>query len=90
MQDITARVEEDMFLVAFPNETKISLAPVIERISAIVDCAAFATSVKDQGPLTVELNIAAVELSEGENSDFFVGRALKAANQGDLGDRKAG
>ncbi len=90
MQDITARVEEDMFLVAFPNETKISLAPVIERISAIVDCAAFATSVKDQGPLTVELNIAAVELSEGENSDFLIGRALKAANQGDLGDRKAG
>lgn len=90
MQDITARVEEDMFLVAFPNETKASLAPVIERISAIVDCAAFSTSVKDQGPLTVELNIAAVELNEGENSDFLVGRALKAALRGDLGDRKTG
>ena len=90
MQDITGRVEEDMFLVAFPNETKTSLAPVIERISAIVDCAAFSTSVKDQGPLTVELNIAAVELNEGESSDFLVGRALKAALQGDLGDRKTG
>lgn len=90
MQDITARVEEDIFLVAFPHETTISLAPVIERISAIVDCAAFSTSVKDQGPLTVELSIAAVELGDDENSDFLVGRALKAARQGDLGDRKAG
>lgn len=90
MQDITARIEDDIFLVAFPNETKTTLEPVIKRISAIVDCAAFSTSVKDQGPLTVELNIAAVELSDGENSDFFVSRALKAARQGDLGDRKTG
>lgn len=89
MQDVTARIEDDTFLIAFPNETELSVAPVIERISAIVDCAAFSSSVKDQGPLTVDLNIAAVQFSEHENSDFFVGRALKKVREGDLAERIA-
>ena len=88
MQDITARIEDDIVLIAFPNETEESIAPVIERISAIVDCAAFSTSVKDQGPFTVELAISAVQLLEDENSDFLVGRALKSVRQGGLGDLK--
>lgn len=90
MQDITARIEDDIFLIAFPHETEESVAPVIERISAIVDCAAFSTTVKDQGPFTVELNIAAVQRAEGENSDFLVGRALRKALNGELSDLKAG
>ena len=90
MQDITARIENDIFIVAFTNETEQSIAPVIERISAIVDCAAFATSVKDQGPFTVELVVSAVEFGEDEKSDFFVGRALTKVRNGDLGERKAG
>lgn len=81
MEDITARIEDDTYLLAFSNETESSIAPVIERISAIVDCAAFATSIKDQGPFTVQLNIAAVSLAEGENSDFFAGRALAAISK---------
>ncbi len=85
MEDITARIENNTYLLAFPNETESSIAPVIERISAIVDCAAFATSTKDKGPFTVQLTIAAVELREGENSDFFAGRALSAIGK-DNGD----
>ncbi len=90
MQDITGRIEDDVFLIAFPNETEDSIAPVIERISAIVDCAAFSTTVKDQGPFTVELVIAAVELGENEDSDLLVGRAIAKVRRGNLGERKTG
>lgn len=80
MQDITGRVERDTYLVAFPNETEISIAPVIERISAIVDCAAFSTKVKDAGPFTVELEISASELKEGETSKALAARTLEFRN----------
>ena len=89
MQDVTARIEDDVFLIAFPHETEASIAPVIERISGIVDCAAFSTTVKDQGPLTVELVISAVQHQEDENSDFLVGRALKNLQNGTVSNLKA-
>ena len=82
MQDITGRVENDVFLIAFPNETKSSITPVLERISGIVDCAAFSTSAKDEGPFTVELGLSTAELRNGETSDKLVARTLEAMNKG--------
>lgn len=80
MQDISGRIDNDLFLIAFPNETEVSILPVIERISAIVDCAAFSTSVKDAGPFTVELEISASELQSGESSDALMSRTLEFNN----------
>ena len=88
MQDIIGRAENDVFLIAFPLETKMSITPVVERISAIVDCAAFSTSVKNEGPFTVELGISTAELRDGESSDNLVTRTLAAMNNGQVGSER--
>jgi len=90
MQDIVARIENNVFIVALPHETENSLRPVVERISAIVDCAAFATNENKQGPFTVELVVKDAEFTSGDTSDLLIGRVLSKVRDGDLGDRKAG
>ena len=89
MQDIVARIDNDTYLIAFPYETKDTLKPVIERISAIVDCAAFATLDKSQGPFTVELVVDVTEHGNNETSETMIERALRTVRDGDLGDRQA-
>jgi len=76
MQDITARMEEDVFMIAFPSQDRQSIIPVVKRISGIVDCAAFESSDADQGPFTISLETAIVEMMPHENSDFLIGHAM--------------
>lgn len=76
MQDIVARLEDDVFMIAFPEQDRASILPVIDRISGIVDCAAFESGSKDDGPFTVTLETVIVEQMEHENSDFLIGTAM--------------
>lgn len=39
LQDITARLEPNLFAIAFPGQTSGQLGPVIERIESILKCA---------------------------------------------------
>ncbi len=76
MQDITARIEDDVFMIAFPSQDRQSIAPVLKRISGIVDCAAFESGDADQGPFTISLETAIVEMMDHESSDFLIGHAM--------------
>lgn len=76
MQDITARLEEDVFMIAFPGQDRASVLPVIDRISGIVDCAAFESGSTDHGAFTIALEAVIVEQMEHENSDFLIGSAM--------------
>lgn len=80
MQDITARIENDVYLIAFPYETQQTIEPAIERISAIVDCAGFKSTNTDQGSFTVELSLSAVQLGRDEDSASLIDRALDGIN----------
>lgn len=76
MQDIVARIDDDIYLIAFPDETVDTIAAVNKRIDGIVDCAAFNSDKTDEPPFTVTIDAVTVELLEHENSDMFIGKAL--------------
>jgi len=76
MQDITARLEDDVFMIAFPGQDRASLLPVIDRISGIVDCAVFESGGTEKGAFTVSLETVIVEQMDHENSDALIGAAI--------------
>jgi len=76
MQDITARLENDVFIIAFPSQDRQSIIPIEKRISGIVDCAAFESGDADNGPFTISLQTAIVEMMEHESSDVLIGHAM--------------
>lgn len=80
MQDIAARLENDVYLIAFPYETQQTIQPVTERISSIIDCAGFKTANENQGSFTVELSVSAVQLGSNEESSSLINRALNGIN----------
>ena len=76
MQDVTARLERDVFMIAFPGQDRASLTPVLERITSIVDSAAFESGDTEKGALTISLEAAIVEQMDHENSEFLIGSAM--------------
>lgn len=76
MQDITARLERDIFMIAFPGQNRASVAPVIDRISSIVDCAAFESGDAEKGAFTMSMESVIVEQMDHENSEFLLGSAM--------------
>ena len=76
MQDITGRVDDDVYLIAFPDETADSIASVQNRIQGIVDCAAFQSEKSDQPAFTLQIDTVIVDLLDHENSDMIIGKAL--------------
>ncbi len=77
MQDVTARLDHDVFMIAFPGHDRVSLAPVLGRISGIVDCAAFESGDSDKGAFTISLETVIVEQMEhDESSDLLIDTAI--------------
>ena len=76
MQDITARLESDVFMIAFPGQDRASVEPVIERISGIVDSTAFESGDKEKGAFTISLEAVVEEQMDHENSDYLIGSAM--------------
>jgi len=76
MEDITARLEEDVFAIAFPGQNRESIENVADRIREIIDCSAFESGSPEDGPLTVAIDIIMNEMLPHENSDMMIGHAM--------------
>jgi len=76
MQDITARIDEDIFVIAFPGQNRASVRPVIDRIEGIIDCAAFESNDSSNGAFTMSLETAIVEMMDHEDSERFIREAI--------------
>jgi len=61
-QDISARVTENTFILAFPEQSLDRLDPILERITGIVDCAAFDSGYQNQGSTPFTMSIDAVKV----------------------------
>lgn len=61
-QDISARVSEDTFILAFPEQSLDRLDPILERITGIVDCAAFDAGYHNQNASPFTMSIEAVKV----------------------------
>ncbi len=65
MQDITARIETNIFAIAFPGQTAEQLEPVCERLRTILKCATLCAP--DTGEaLNIKLELTMNTLSEAE------------------------
>jgi len=63
LQDITARIETNVFAIAFPGQTAAQLQPVCERLRTILKCATL--SAPDTGEaLNIKLELTMNTLSE--------------------------
>ena len=76
MQEITARVDRDMFMIAFPGQDLSAIMPVMKRLEGIVDSAAFDSGDTDKGAFTMLLETAAVDYMYHDTSDAFISAAL--------------
>lgn len=76
MQDITARIDESTYAIAFPGQNHTSVSPVLKRISAIVDCAAFDSGSSENGAFTVSLDTALIDMMPHEDSETLIETAI--------------
>ena len=90
MQDITARLSSDIFIIAFPEQDLQSVSVVIDRIAGIVDCAAFDSGNNENGAFTVSLETSIVEYMGHESSDELISHALAELNANMPDQLKAG
>lgn len=67
MQDITSRLDDNLFVIAFPGQSPEALKPVADRISSILKCA----NISDQNtgrPLNLDLEITFSQLQDTERT----------------------
>lgn len=76
MQDIVARLDRDIFAIALPGIPLSMTRPVFERISGIIDCAAFDSGHAENSRFTVSIETSVVELQPHEDSDMLIGHAV--------------
>lgn len=80
MQDVTARMSEDTFLIAFPEQGESAALVVAERISGIVDCAAFDSGADANSPFKITLESSIVTMQEDDDSESLIENALNKVN----------
>lgn len=76
MQDVVARVDKDIFVLAFPNASEAIVENILTRINGLTDCAAFETGRTDQPSFTFVLNAAIAELGETDSGQILFQQAL--------------
>jgi len=81
MQDIVARVDEDLFVMMLPNTNDSETEIVIDRIRNVIDCAAFDTGVKQTAAFTMSIEIKSFTPNEYKN-----GEAVKTHLLSELAD----
>lgn len=76
MQDIVARVDDDLFMLAFPGASEAIVNIIADRINGLVSEAAFDSGQSTPRTFNVQLDSAIIEQSGSERSDILLGRAL--------------
>jgi len=77
VQDISARVSNDTYILAFPEQEVHRLDPILERITGIVDCAAFdAGNQQDGGPFTMSIDAVKAARLPHETAEQLLTNAI--------------
>jgi len=69
MQDVVARIDEDLFVMILPNTTEAEAEVVIDRVRNVIDCAAFDTGIKQTAAFTMSIEIKAFEAKAYANGE---------------------
>jgi len=81
MQDVVARIDEDLFVMILPNTTASEADVVIERVKNVIDCAAFDTGHKESAAFTMS-----IEIKSFEPQDYASGSDVKEHLLSELAD----
>lgn len=76
MEDIVARLEDNVYTIAFPEQPTHRVETVIDRINGIVDSMAFQSGNPAIGAFTVDLDIVLLEAEAEEEVQDFILRGL--------------
>ena len=77
-EDTPARLSPDVFAIALPAARRSAAQAAAERIAAVIACTAFDAG-EGEPPFTVEFEIGAAEIREGENPVAALERAASLA-----------
>ena len=76
MQDISARISEDIFIIAFPEQDMSSVESVLDRIKGIVDYATFDSGNQSDAPFTISLKTSISQHMDHESGNDLIDKAL--------------
>ena len=76
MQDISARISEDIFIIAFPEQDMSSVESVLDRIKGIVDYATFDSGNQSDAPFTISLKTSISQHMDHESGNDLIDNAL--------------
>lgn len=81
MQDIIARFDDETYILAFPSATEAVVESILQRMTGLVDCAAFESGRQDNSAFTFHLAAAIVEQTAFDGSDVLIGKAISKIDQ---------
>jgi len=90
MQDITARLADDTYVIAFPEQDIEAVDVVVGRIKAIVDCSAFESGDSEKGAFTLSLQTAIITQMGHETGDELIAHALSELSDIDQSSLQTG
>ena len=77
MQDIVARVDIDTVIIAFPEEVGGAVEAVLDRMTGLIECAAFERADGSRSPVTLRIEAAIIEQERHESADMLIGNGLR-------------
>ena len=78
MQDIVARIELDTVIIAFPEETRDAVDVVLDRMTGLIECAAFERADGRPSAVTLKIEAAVVEQEPHESADMLIGNGVRS------------
>lgn len=81
MQDIVARIDVDTVIIAFPEEVRASVETILDRMTGLIECAAFDSGDGRPSSLTLDIEAAIVEQEAFENADMLIGSAIRSVER---------
>lgn len=89
MEDIVARIDDNIYVAAFPGQSHDAMHVVVDRIKGIIDATAFRSGNRENGTFQVDLDISISGIGETD-SDFPLDQLLNKSPQKQDEVRQAG
>jgi two-component system cell cycle response regulator PopA len=81
MQDIVARVDIDTVIIAFPEEVRSAVETVLDRMTGLIECAAFEREGGGPSSLTLRIEAAIIEQEIHESAEMLIGNGLRSVDR---------
>jgi len=81
MHDVIARYDDGSFIMAFPGASETVVDGILERISGLIDCAAFETGNVDAPSFSFDLDSSMLNFDDVSNSQSLMEQVISQLHQ---------